>query len=617
MCGITGWVDFGRDLRQDGDIIKKMTGSLARRGPDAEGYLFSRHALLGHRRLIVLDPAGGEQPMTRRRGERSYTITYNGELYNMAELRKDLTARGHGFTTRNSDTETLLLAYMEWGWECLKRLNGIFAFAIWDEEKQRLFMARDRLGVKPLFYKEHCGGLLFASEPKAILKHPQVDAILDRESLAEVMLLGPARTPGHGVFKGLKELKPGHYLCFNAKKALHLSRYWALESKPHTDGVEETAARVRELLQDATERQLISDVPVCTLLSGGLDSSALTAFAASYLQKSGREKLKTFSVDYQDNDHYFAASNFQPDADAPWIRYISQHLETEHHRVEVETKDLAEALAMATLARDLPGMADIDSSLYLFCREIKKQATVALSGEAADEIFGGYPWFQQEEALKSGTFPWIRSVERRRSLLSREVQKVLGNDDYIKTRYEETLAEVPHLPGEEMLEQKRRELFYLNMTWFMSTLLDRKDRMSMANGLEVRVPFCDNHLVEYVWNIPWEIKYNDKMAKGILRRALRGVLPPKTLTRRKSPYPKTHHPAYLQKMKEELLEILSSPTSLLPQLVDAAKLSSLIVAGRNPFSEPWFGQLMGEAQYYAYLIQIDTWLNHYNIKIEI
>jgi asparagine synthase (glutamine-hydrolysing) len=615
MCGIAGWVDFARDLGQEEEVIRKMTGTLARRGPDAAGFWLSRHALLGHRRLIVLDPAGGEQPMTRRQGEKSYTITYNGELYNMPELRQELTARGHRFRTYNSDTETLLLAYMEWGADCVTRLNGIFAFAVWDAGRQKLFMARDRLGVKPLFYKEHRGGLIFASEPKAILMHPGVDAVVNEEGLAEILLLGPARTPGHGVFKGFKEVKPGHCLSFNSK-GLQLNRYWALESKPHTDGLEETALRVRELLQEATERQLISDVPICTLLSGGLDSSALTSFAASHLQKTNGGKLKTFSVDYRGNEDYFASSSYQPDADAPWIRYVSEHLGTEHHSVTVEIEDLAGALQTATLARDLPGMADIDSSLYLFCQEIKKEATVALSGEAADEIFGGYPWFRQEDALWGGTFPWIRSVEKRRSLLSGELQKTLRGHDYIQSRYEETVAEVPRLPGEEPLEQRRRELFYLNITWFMSTLLDRKDRMSMATGLEVRVPFCDHHLVEYVWNIPWEIKYIDKIAKGILRRALRGVLPPKTLTRRKSPYPKTHHPLYLQIMKEQLLRILANPSSSLTQLVDGKKISAMIKSGQNPFPEPWFGQLMGEAQYYAYLIQIDTWLNHHCVIIE-
>jgi asparagine synthase (glutamine-hydrolysing) len=535
----------------------------------------------------------------------------------MPELRHELAERGHRFISRNSDTETLLLAYMEWGADCLTRLNGIFAFAVWDDARQMLFMARDRLGVKPLFYKEHRGGLLFGSEPKAILMHPEVDAAVNEEGLAEILLLGPARTPGHGVFKGFKEVKPGHCLSFSSS-GLHLSRYWALESKPHTDGVEETASRVRELLQKATERQLISDVPVCTLLSGGLDSSALTSFAASYLQKTNRGTLKTFSVDYQGNENYFSSSSYQPDADAPWIRYVSEHLGTEHHSVVIENEDLARTLPLAALARDLPGMADIDSSLYLFCQEIKKEATVALSGEAADEIFGGYPWFRQEEALYGGTFPWIRSVDTRHSLLSKELQKALhSRHDYIQTRYEETLAEVPRLPGEDPLEQRRRELFYLNITWFMSTLLDRKDRMSMASGLEVRVPFCDHHLVEYVWNIPWEIKYIDNIAKGILRRALRGALPPKTLTRRKSPYPKTHHPNYLQKMKEELLKILSNPSAPMAQLMDTKNISAMIVSGKNPFSEPWFGQLMGEAQYYAYLIQLDAWLDHYRVKIEI
>ncbi len=617
MCGITGWIDWEKDLSQEYPILLNMTESITSRGPDSTDFWLTSRAALGHRRLIVIDPEGGKQPMTRKLGARKYTITYNGELYNTAELRKELESRGHIFFTPNSDTETLLMAYVEWGAHCLERLNGIFAFAIWEDYEENLFLARDRLGVKPLFYTQRGSSFIFGSELKAILEHPMVMPEVNAEGLAEIFVMGPSRTPGHGVFKGVSEVRPGYYLVFNRER-MYTHPYWTLKSKPHNESLEDTAAHVQYLLKDTVERQLISDVPLCTLLSGGLDSSALTAFAASAFKEKGvQEPLHTYSIDYRDNDNHFKASNYQPDADSSWVNYVSDYLGTCHHQIIIDIFDLAEALTKSVEARDLPGMADVDSSLYLFCREIKKEATVALSGEAADEIFGGYPWFHLQDSQTKGTFPWVRSLKERIGLLSPELIKYIKPEEYLSTRYQETLAEVPHLPGEEEDEARQRELLYLNIEWFMKTLLDRKDRMSMANGLEVRVPFCDHRLVEYVWNIPWHMKYCDSKEKGILRRSLKGILPENVLYRRKSPYPKTHNPAYLAAVRSWLMEILEDSTSPLLPLINTKKLHSMLNNKQNMFSEPWFGQLMADAQYFAYLIQVDTWLRKYEVKITI
>ncbi len=617
MCGIAGWVDFERDLSKKERVIEKMVQLLSPRGPDAEGIWLSERAVLGHRRLIVVDPEGGKQPMLRTAGKRTCIITYNGELYNTADLREKLTARGYRFHSRNSDTEVLLAAYMEWGPECLSLLNGIFAFAVWDREKECLFLARDRLGVKPLFYTTGSGNqfFLFASEIKSLLAHPAVSAELNSEGLAEIFTLGPSRTPGHGVFKGISELKPGHYLIFN-HNGISMQQYWKLKSSAHTHTLDETAARVKELLKDSVERQLVSDVPICTLLSGGLDSSAISAFAASKFRESCQDPLCTYAVDYVDNEKYFRANGFQPDADATWVEKVSGYLGTDHTNIYLNNQRLAESLDAAVRARDLPGMADIDSSLYLFCNEVKKKATVALSGEAADEIFGGYPWFQQNEKWDAATFPWITNLDQRMELLAPELVALIKPEEYIMNRCRETLDTIDPLIGESVTDARRRELFYLNIVWFMSTLLDRKDRMSMACGLEVRVPFCDHHLVEYVWNIPWKMKNCDNRGKGILRRALKGVLPPQVLLRRKSPYPKIHHPAYLNAVKKRLLETIKDPNSPLLSIINAPKLNTLLQSrGEMKMSCPWFGQLMGEAQFYAYLIQVDNWLREYNIYI--
>jgi asparagine synthase (glutamine-hydrolysing) len=614
MCGITGWIDWEEDLTQKRPILEKMTERLAARGPDADGFWVSERAAIGHRRLIVVDPEGGKQPMIRQQGDRSYVLTYNGELYNTDEVRRDLIARGHHFQSY-SDTEVVLVSYIEWGPSCVERFNGIFAFGIWSEYDQSLFLARDRMGVKPLFYTKRGSAFIFGSELKALLAHPKVPAEVDREGLAEIFGLGPAHTPGHGGFKDIHELRPGRWLKYD-RDGIHVTSYWQLQSQLHEDDLETTTEKVRFLVEDSIKRQLVSDVPVCTFLSGGLDSSIISAITANSYGDQGLP-LTTYSIDYVDNDKYFKASDFQPNSDQYWADRMSQFLKTDHRRLFIDTPQLADALQQATFARDWPGMADVDSSLYLFCREIKKEATVALSGECADEVFGGYPWFHRPETVSAETFPWSLSTEIRNRVLAPELKTQLNIDEYINYRYREALAEVPRWSGDDPVEARRRELFYLNINWFMALLLDRKDRMSMASGLEVRVPFCDHRLVEYVWNIPWQMKSWDQREKGILRRAMKGLLPEEIILRKKSPYPKTHNPSYLKAVSQQLITIIDQPKTLLSELIDVKAVRDMVLMESGDFQRPWFGQLMTLPQLFAYLIQINHWLDEYKVTLKI
>lgn len=613
MCGIAGWIDWQANLKEQQPILEAMGETLKYRGPDASGIWTSTSAGIVHRRLIVVDPEGGAQPMVRKRGENTYVLTYNGELYNTPELRDRLMSKGYTFEG-HSDTEVLLLSYMEWGEKCVDYLNGIYAFGVWSEAEQSLFLARDRMGVKPLFFTQRGSSLIFGSELKTLLAHPEVKPEIDAEGLAEIFLLGPSRTPGHGVFKGISELRPGQFLVYN-RNGLRIQKYWQLESHPHVDDIDTTVAKVGELLQDAIERQLVSDVPLCTFLSGGLDSSAITAHASRVYKKNGMAPLHSYSIDYVDNDKYFKSSLFQPNSDAPWVKRVSEYLGTQHHYITIDTPQLTEALKRAVTARDLPGMADVDSSLYLFCCEVKKDATVAVSGECADEIFGGYPWFYKPEMLYADTFPWAKSVKGRMGILAPGILKNIDGEEYVRQRYLDTLAEVPILHEESKQEKRMREMMYLNLTWFMTTLLDRKDRMSMATGLEVRVPFCDHRIVEYVWNIPWEMKYADQREKGLVRHALKGILPEDVLWRKKSPYPKTHNPAYMRTVKGWLQEILNDSSSPLLQVINQERVKEIVDSDGAAFGVPWFGQLMTSAQLFAYLIQIDTWMKEYKVTI--
>ncbi|SCY82211.1 asparagine synthase (glutamine-hydrolyzing) [Alkaliphilus peptidifermentans] len=613
MCGIAGWINLKEDLTDKVKVIETMTNTLSKRGPDAFNIYKSKNCLLGHRRLIVVDPEGGGQPMIRKVEDRSYSIVYNGELYNTEVIRRELLDKGYHFKSY-SDTEVLLMSYIEWGFDCVKKLNGIFAFGIWNEYKKELFMARDRLGVKPLFYSQINNNLFLASEIKAILANPVVEPIITKDSIMELFGLGPARALGSGVFKDIFEVPPAYFLIYN-DDGIKLKQYWQLGSKPHTDDFDTSVNRVKELLVDAVERQLISDVPVCTFLSGGLDSSCISAIAAKSFEGKGRGKLNTYSVDYLDNDHYFKPSIFQPDSDISYIKQMSQFIDSNHHSITIDTPQLADGLYEAVKATDLPGMADVDSSLYLFCKEVKKSSTVALSGECADEIFGGYPWFTREEFINANTFPWSQAIKERKGILSKEYVN-LPIEDYVHHQYQKTLRDVPKLEGETLEEERIREIFYLNLKWFMVTLLNRKDRMSMANGLEVRVPFADHWLVEYVWNIPWNMKYHNNREKGILREALQDILPPEIINRKKSPYPKTHNPSYLKVVQSRLSKIIKDTNSPLLQLIDGNKVKEIIESDGKAFGRPWFGQLMTAPQLMAYLIQVDIWMREYNVKIQ-
>ena len=614
MCGITGWIDWHQDLSLHKETTDQMMRTLIHRGPDGEGAWLTKHAFLGHRRLAVIDPSGGQQPMIRRYGDNTYVIVYNGELYNTEEIRRDLQSRGYIFRT-HSDTEVLLIAYVEWGPQCLDRLNGIFAFAVWCEHDQRLFLARDRLGVKPLFYCQQGTSFLFASELKSLLANPLVQPQLDEQGLAEIFALGPGRTPGCGVFRGVCELKPG---CAGVLDhgGFRSYTYWSLKSGEHRDTPSQTIETIRFLLQDSIERQMVSDVPICTLLSGGLDSSIISAYASQKLSRDRMQPLHTFSVDYVDNRLYFQPSAFQPNSDADWVPVVAAHIRSEHHPVLIDTPQLAEALIDAMRARDLPGMADVDSSLYLFFKEVRKHATVALSGECADEVFGGYPWFHRLDARNARTFPWSLKIEERLQVLSPDIVEDINPARYLTERYHEAIAQVPRLPGEDPEEARIRELFYLNLYHWMPVLLDRKDRMSMAVGLEVRVPFCDHRLVEYLWNVPWSMKTTGDMPKGILRQAVQDLLPAGVVWRRKSPYPKTHNPSYHNLVRGWLLQILQDPSSPILPLVNRQLLVKMAEAEEaTQFDIPWFGQLMNVPQLFAYLIQVDAWLRDYRITI--
>lgn len=383
MCGISGFTRVGGDFNNDREIIENMVNVQRHRGPDASDVRIFDELALGHNRLAIIDLESGAQPMERVCGGHKYVITYNGELYNTEELKNKLLILGHNFKT-HSDTEVLLAAYIEWGAECLDYISGIFAFAVWDDYEKRLFLARDRFGVKPLFYSVVGEQLIFSSEIKGILQHPKVQPTIKKEGVAEIFGLSPSRTPGFGVFDGIYELKPAHYMVYSSGN-IRKFRYWQFDSRPHEHNMSSTAECLNHLIKDAVKRQMVSDVSIATLLSGGLDSSAITGIAARNFLNQGGGQLPTYSFDYVDNNKYFRAGKFQPSNDAPWVKKMVEEFQTKHSVLLADSSDLINNLGKAVIARDLPGMADIDSSLLHYCSLIRQNHTVALSGECADE----------------------------------------------------------------------------------------------------------------------------------------------------------------------------------------------------------------------------------------
>lgn len=605
MCAIAGMI--GEQL--DEQTRKAMLDTMKRRGPDGQGYYQREGCNLLHSRLAIIDPCGGRQPMETSWAGENYVIVYNGELYNTEELRRELIHLGHIFLG-HSDTEVLLHGYAQWGEEILEKSNGIFAFAIWEEKRKRLFLARDRIGVKPLFYTRANDALIFASEIKTLLTHPGVKAELDDEGVMQLLLFGPGRMPGSGVLRGIREIEPGCCALFENGR-LRLRRYWQLKDYEHRDTFEETAEKVRFLVTDAIKRQMVSDVPIGTFLSGGLDSSLISAVCAEEMAKQGKH-LQTFSVDYENNDLYFQSSKFQPNSDGFYIDLMRNAIDSDHRRTELKPGDLVAVLEASTEARDLPGMADVDFSLLAFCGEIRDHVKVALSGECADEIFGGYPWYRDPEIRLRAGFPWAQNTDQRGNLLCKDLACKYDPEAYVMDAYLDTCRTSDILPGASEPERKLKQMVNLNFRWFMQTLLDRKDRMSMYQSLEVRVPFCDYRIAEYLYGVPWEYKDYQGKEKGLLRYAMDGLLPGEVMWRKKSPYPKTFDPKYEQMIRQRLEKLLTDKNAPVFEIVSREGLLGLMDAESQ---WPWYGQLMRRPQTMAYFLQLDYWLRHYHVDI--
>ncbi len=614
MCGIAGFSAFNRNFMENENFyiekIKDMVSKIYNRGPDGNDYHIEENVVLGHSRLSIIDIEGGSQPMKSSCGR--YHISFNGEIYNMEAIKYELLSDGYEFKTK-TDTEVILNAYKKYGYDTPKKLNGIFAFAIWDSFNNELYLARDHFGVKPLYYTLVDDTIVFSSKIESLATFSNVELILGKDGIEELFGLFPSRREGFGLFKNIFEVGFAEYVVFN-RDGLSKNKYWKLESKDNHLSYDDAKEKTRYLLEDSIKLQMMSDVPISTFLSGGVDSSIITGVIANELKKDGRT-LDTYSFDFEGNDVHFKANDFQHSRDREWIDIMVKDFGTNHRYLECGNIELIDYLEKSVDAKDYPGMADIDSSLQYFCGVVAKNHKVVLSGECADEIFGGYPWFTSKESFENKAFPWIRNGDFRRSMVSKDILAKTDIQGHIDRVYESSIASVPTLYGENEIEARRREISYINLKWFMPTLLERMDRMSMYNGLEARVPFADYRVVELAWNLPWEYKTR-KGTKGILRDAFDGVISDEILWRKKNPYPKTYNPLYERLLGEKLQAILDNPFSPIHQLCDKPSLEKLIESPKD-YGKPWFGQLMAGPQLVAWWIQVDYWMRKYGVRVEV
>ncbi len=607
MCAIAGAIGMSNAFINDPKIAIDIRNCLKHRGPDQDGFYISDDAVLIHTRLAIIDIENGTQPMIAKENGEEYALVYNGELYNTSEIRNELIGLGYSFKT-HSDTEVVLKSFIEWREDAPKRFNGIYGFAIWEANKKSLFIARDKLGVKPFFYGLFGDKFVFASEIKGILKNPLAKPRVNTEGIAEIILIGPGRTSGYGVFENIHELKPGECGYFrNGKLKTHL--YFELKEQQCNESFDEVLDHTKYLVTDAIKRQMVSDVPIGTFLSGGLDSSGISSVVSSALKENG-ERLKTFSVTYKDNDKYFTKNKFQPNSDSEYISLMQKYLDSDHTTVTVDTPLLVQANYRAVLARDLPGMVDVDSSLMLFCEKVKEDRSVVLSGECADEIFGGYPWYRDKEIRMTDGFPWSQVTSLRASLLKEDIKKKINPNAFVYQKYLDTINRVSGEFDKTPTDKRMREMYLLNIYWFMQNLLERKDRMSMSCGLEVRVPFCDYRIAEYLYNVPWEYKDYKGREKGLLRKAFEDILPDEIVWRKKSPYPKTHNPSYKTEIDKEFSEMINDKNSPIFEILDRKELLKLADTEDTIY---WYGQLMATPQTKAYLMQINYWIKELNV----
>lgn len=617
MSSIAGFfhpnLTFPKDNENCNKTIQAMSDALIKRGPDSKNIHVFPHGRFCHNalrcELLHPDIPCGMQPFTGHFHKNSYTLLYDGMITNLPELKYEM-EKESVLTDKLTQEELLLCAFLHYGPDFVKKLSGAFAIAVYDERKNLLYLFRDQLGLRPLFYTLTKRMLVFASEPKGLFAYPGITPALDDRGLNELLSMGPAHTPGNGIFHNISEVKPGHYICYGSRH-LFTERYHQFRIKEHTDSYNDTLDHIKELLDHSIKVFSDTNAPSASLLSGGLDSSFISAKLAAL---SPDVPIDTYAFDFAGSSKFFQANSFQPALDAPYVQKMQESLQSHHESLTCGNGELFEYLEASVTAHDMPAMADVDSSLIYFCSQIAPNHSIVFTGECADELFCGYPWYHRQEMYEASTFPWTRDISLRNELLREDLTDRLQMENYIHTQYMASCNEIGLNGMDTPPELLHRKTFYLTVRYFMQTLADRMDRAAGCCSINARMPFADLALAEYLFNIPYTMQTKDGEVKHLLRCCATGVLPEDIRCRKKSPYPKTYDPGYESFLVAALQKVIADDNSPLLSLVDAKKLQAFCYNPKD-LGKPWFGQLMAGPQLLAYYLQINYWITKYGIKI--
>ncbi|MEJ3750904.1 asparagine synthetase B [Actinomycetes bacterium KLBMP 9797] len=609
MSGLMGWIDFTRELVRDRPLVTALTATMAPRGPDREVVWVSPHAALGVRTLDT-GPAVAGQPYVTSAGGADVAAVVAGTPLGLTDLRDRLRAAGRSLPDSAGAAALVTAAYLEWGTDFVPSLGGAFAIALWDGRTEELMLARDQVGAQPLYYTHTNTGLVFASERKTLLAHPEVSPVVDVAGLRRVV--SHALPPGP-IFSGFAQVDAGEIAAFG-RGGWRRRRYWQLTTRPHEDDVDTTVARIREMLEESVRGQLPADTTgVLATLSGGIDSSSVAALVAAELRRRGPDRLHAFTVD-------FAQEEFQPDVmrdtkDEPYARAVAERIGAQHTVVPLVPTDILDPVVRLGILRAKDGPAriyDMEASQYLFIQHLATQgAKVVFTGGAGDQLFQGARWSTDRGLIESGTFPWVALALRHgakhgfgTALFNADVLATLDLPTYYRDEYATRTAAVEYLDGEDDWARQLRKIAYLVLT---CGPLD--SATFAAAGLEMRAPINNHRLIEYAYNIPAALHAHGGIEKGLLRAAVADLLPDEVVRRKQSATPVSKHPAYARRLQDELKVMLAEPSAPVRPLLDVAAATEL---ANQPMrlAKDRLARAATEL-----MLGINLWLDHYRVRL--
>ncbi|MEV0980901.1 asparagine synthase-related protein [Streptomyces sp. NPDC049915] len=610
MSGLVGWIDFDRDLRRHRPVVTAMASTLAQRGPDGEAVWTGEHAALGVR-LLHIDGVAEEQPYVLPAGEHDIVACVTGWPTGTEAVRADLAAAGVRLPASAGPTALVAYAYREWGADFLPRLNGAWAVAIWDGRTEEMVLARDHLGGQPLYWTRTSTGMVFGSERKVLLAHPEVDPVVDAAGLREAV---SQALPHGGIFSGFDRVGAAEVARWGRDGRLRRHKYWSISTQPHTDDYDTTVATVREILARSVEENLTDDPSqLLVMLSGGADSSAVAGLAADSLARSQRGSLRAFTIEFKSSE--FRADVMRSTHDTPFAQEVATHIGADHTVLELETGDILDPIVRVGMlkSKDFPTRQyDMDTAQYLTVQAAAQEGRrVVFAGYGGDKYFQGATWFTHKDLVLSGTFPWVALAQKfgakngfGTGLFHADALAALGFQEYYRDVYATAVAEVEYLPHEDEWQRHMRRVAYL-----MNTRFGIDAGSYSAAGLQLRTPINHPELVQYAYNIPNEMHNRRGIEKGILRAAVADLLPQSVLDRHRSASPVSNHPDYPAGLQRAMKAVLADPQAPVRQILDV-EAAGQVVASLERLTKDRMARADVEL-----MLQLNLWLDHYRVRL--